>query len=268
MSQGENTRGFKNKNPGNLDRVAGVRWKGQLPEAQEKKLDNRFCVFKDHKYGIRALATTLKTYATARRARNGSKIDTVAEVIERWAPPSENDTKAYARAVANALDVTPDTEIDLLDPSVMRSLVEAIISHECSGLKYSDDLLDEGLALAGFQVSNGGSADTDITEAPTPKVEKVVKTNKEASAGRLANIGAAVAAAAAATSAVVAELPKIVESVVEAGDKFGNLEIIKRINVWDWLPVGLSLTALVVILLLARKINSLIDERRQILEEQ
>ncbi len=80
--------------------------------------------------GIRALAVTLITYHDKRRAKDGSNIDTIREVIERWAPPNENNTSAYVNEVSKAVGVTPDMIIDLHDYDTLRPLVEAIIRHE------------------------------------------------------------------------------------------------------------------------------------------
>lgn len=105
---------------------------------------------------IRALAVTLITYHDKRRAKDGSSIDTIREVIERWAPPNENDTAAYIREVAKAVGVTPDMVIDLHDYDTLRPLVEAIIRHENGRgpLKtlnswYTSEVIEEGLRRAG-----------------------------------------------------------------------------------------------------------------------
>ncbi|EIX4100636.1 hypothetical protein G9X50_20080 [Cronobacter sakazakii] len=143
-------RGIRNNNPGNLDR--GSPWQGLVNNPSEP----RFCTFKDPVWGIRALAVTLITYHDKRRAKDGSSIDTISEVIERWAPPNENDTAAYIREVAKAVGVTPDMVIDLHDYDTLRPLVEAIIRHENGRgpLKtlnswYASEVIEEGLRRAG-----------------------------------------------------------------------------------------------------------------------
>lgn len=73
---------------------------------------------------------TLITYHDKRRAKDGSSIDTIREVIERWAPPNENNTDAYINEVSKAVGVTADMIIDLHDYDILRPLVEAIIRHE------------------------------------------------------------------------------------------------------------------------------------------
>lgn len=145
-------RGIRNYNPGNIDRVAGTRWQGQ---AREQK-DSRFVTFLDPVWGIRAIARVLITYQDKRRAGDGSRIDSVREVIERWAPAHENNTDAYAVHVAKALGIGPDDEsLDVYDYLTMRTLVLAIIRHENGpgplpgGLWYGEPLIADGLARAG-----------------------------------------------------------------------------------------------------------------------
>jgi len=144
-------RGIRNSNPGNIDRVAGVRWQGQA--AVQK--DSRFITFIDPAWGIRAIARVLITYQDKRRAADGSRIDTVREIIERWAPPVENNTDAYAKRVASALGIGPDDEaVDVYDYATMRALVLAIIQHENGkgprdGHWYGDQIITDGLARAG-----------------------------------------------------------------------------------------------------------------------
>jgi hypothetical protein len=146
-------RGIRNYNPGNLERN-GTRWQGM---ALDQSGDPRFIVFSHPAWGIRAIARTLITYQDARRAKDGSRIDSVREIVERWAPAHENDTDAYAKQVAKALGIGPDDEaVDVYDFATMRALVKAIVRHENGpgplpgGHWYGDGLIAEGLALAGI----------------------------------------------------------------------------------------------------------------------
>lgn len=141
------TRGIRNHNPGNIDRQPGVRWQGM---AEDQSGDSRFIVFIAPQWGIRALARVLITYMTARKARDGSKIDTIREVIDRWAPPNENNTGAYARHVAELTGIGIDDPIRP-DYSTLRRLVPAIITHENGVQPYSAAQIDDGLALAGLR---------------------------------------------------------------------------------------------------------------------
>lgn len=129
-------RGIRNNNPGNLENN-GIQWQGLSPT----QTDSRFYQFENPVWGIRALARTLKTY----RERYG--LDTAEEIINRWAPQFENDTSAYARAVANAIGTDPETPITDT-PENRLKLVKAIIKHENGAQPYPDDLIAEGIARA------------------------------------------------------------------------------------------------------------------------
>lgn len=140
------TRGVRNNNPGNIDR--GEPWVGLAKVAdmtKEQKAEKRFCVFTDAKYGIRAIAKLLQTY------EHKYKADTVRKIINRWAPPVENETTAYVETVAKACHVDPDTRLDVDHRLTAYNLVNAIISHECAGYRYPDEVVNEALDLAGVQ---------------------------------------------------------------------------------------------------------------------
>ncbi len=146
-------RGIRNYNPGNIRHAKGVRWQGQATTQG----DVEFVQFNGPRWGIRAIARVLITYQDKRRAGDGSRIDSVREFIERWAPPFENNTDAYVRQVARAIGVGPDDEtLDVYDFTTMRALVQAIIRHENGpgplpgGYWYGDVVIADGLALAGI----------------------------------------------------------------------------------------------------------------------
>lgn len=143
------TRGERNNNPGNVEWDGKTKWKG-MDLAQPS--DGRFIRFADPVSGIRCLARVLLSYSHA-YSSIGSPIDTVSEIIERWAPPKkagvvENDTRAYIAAVAAELRVQPDTRINVTVPDVMELLVRAIIHHENGRVKYSDAQIIDGVARA------------------------------------------------------------------------------------------------------------------------
>lgn len=133
-------RGIRNNNPGNIDRTA-TKWQGM---AEGQSSDPRFVVFKAPEYGIRALAKTLLTY----RSKHG--LNTVRGIINRWAPPVENDTGAYVRAVARAVGVGPEDPIDVRTLDHALPLTIAIIIHENGQQPYTTAQLKAGLALAGI----------------------------------------------------------------------------------------------------------------------
>lgn len=133
------TRGWRNRNPGNIEHAPTNKWQG----LSDPPTDGRFCRFVGHEYGLRALAVLLITY----QDRHGLR--TPRDIIARWAPPAENDTAAYLAAVARRMGVGPDDPLDLHRHDHLRPLVEAIVAHECAGLTYPAAVLERALTLAG-----------------------------------------------------------------------------------------------------------------------
>ena len=139
-------RGIRNNNPGNIR--WGEDWKGLIPQAQST--DKDFCQFYDVKWGIRALVKVLLNYSKrpGMPGVGNSGIDTVREIISRWAPPNENNTEAYIQSVAKTCGVRPNDVIDLTDKNLMLNMVKAIIQHENGVQPYTDAILLEGIGLA------------------------------------------------------------------------------------------------------------------------
>jgi hypothetical protein len=129
------TRGLRNNNPGNIRKVPGTVWQGQTPE----QTDDAFVQFMSAEYGIRALTRVLNNYA----ARG---LNTVADIINTYAPPSENDSSAYVNAVAQQLNVAPDATIDVT--AYLPSLIAAIVHHENGVQPYAFATIERGIALA------------------------------------------------------------------------------------------------------------------------
>ncbi len=113
-------RGIRNHNPGNIDYSRANEWRGLANPPS----DGRFCRFRSAFFGLRALAKTLLTYQR-RHARL-----TTRQIIDRWAPPVENDTGAYVESVARKIAKGPDEAIDLGEVKLLASFVRAIVWHE------------------------------------------------------------------------------------------------------------------------------------------
>lgn len=146
----DSVRAVRNNNPGNIEK--GQPWQGLMAQEQmneEQRAETRFCVFRAPKWGFRAMAVTLITYYDKRKAADGSRIDTIAEAIERWAPPVENATGAYISAVDRAHPRQAHEVFNFHDYDDLAPLVKAIATHECGGWFFEDSDLDEGLKLAG-----------------------------------------------------------------------------------------------------------------------
>ncbi|WP_130997546.1 hypothetical protein [Klebsiella variicola] len=135
-SVADGPRGVRNNNPGNLEASSSNPWVGQTGS------DGRFAKFETPEHGIRALGRNLISYQ-----RQG--IDTVGEIINRWAPPSDNnDTTAYIRAVCAQLGVTANQPLDASNPDTLQALCAAIIKHENGTQPYSPDQLSTGVSAA------------------------------------------------------------------------------------------------------------------------
>ncbi|EOU4015930.1 hypothetical protein ACOJMV_003173 [Salmonella enterica] len=133
---GDSARGIRNNNPGNLEYSKTNPWVGQTGD------DGRFAKFETPEHGIRALGRNLLSYQ-----RQG--IDTVNDIINRWAPPSDNNnTDAYIQAVCAQLGVTPDQPLDASNPDTLKALCASIIQHENGSQPYSDQQLATGVSAA------------------------------------------------------------------------------------------------------------------------
>lgn len=128
-------RGIRNNNPGNIR--WGCAWQGLKVDGKEQ--DKEFCVFIKPEYGIRAMAKILSNYSKL------YKINTVAGIIHRWAPPSENNTVAYINHVSKKLGVDADETIDVSNKNVMLKLIKAIIKHENGKQPYTDEIIMKGI---------------------------------------------------------------------------------------------------------------------------
>jgi hypothetical protein len=135
-------RGVRNNNPGNIERT-GVPWIGEDRTPAARASEHRFCVFKSPEYGFRALVRVLLTYQRKYRLR------TVAQMIDRWAPPVENNTGSYVREVARALGVKPGDRIDVTNYDTAFDMAKAIARHENGGHFWPDSVIAQGVVLAG-----------------------------------------------------------------------------------------------------------------------
>lgn len=127
-------RGVRNNNPGNI-RHGSSRWQGMSAE----QTDSNFVQFVSPEYGIRALSILLTNYY-----KGG--LDTVRKIISKYAPSSENNTAAYANAVAKALGVSPDAVINL--EAHRAALIAAIVQHENGQQPYTVAQINTGARMA------------------------------------------------------------------------------------------------------------------------
>lgn len=137
-------RGIRNNNPGNIEYHASIPWQGQTGS------DGRFATFDTAHNGIRALAKQLIIY------EDKYGLWTVRGIINRWAPPVENNTSAYVNAVAKVVGVDPDDIISTHGKETLTRLVKAIIQHENGQQPYSDEVISWAVRDAGAVPDNVG----------------------------------------------------------------------------------------------------------------
>lgn len=128
-------RGIRNNNPGNIRANAEFGWLGQTGVDPEG-----FVIFSSPTLGIRALLITFHNY----QVHHGLK--TPVELINRWAPPSENDVSHYIGDVCARLGVSVFTPIDIQREAI--PWASAIVLHECGTNPYSMDVYDAAKSLA------------------------------------------------------------------------------------------------------------------------
>ncbi|HGJ5866446.1 lytic transglycosylase catalytic [Arsenophonus nasoniae] len=141
---GDMPRGIRNNKPGNLNFV------GQRGAVRESP-NGRFAKFNTAFEGLQALSSQLNRYAER-------GLNTVEKIISTWAPASENNTQAYIDKISGKLGVSPDTVLNLSNPTVMTSLMSGIVEHENGRQPYSQAMLYQA-ANAGM----GNNIDQNIT---------------------------------------------------------------------------------------------------------
>lgn len=109
----------------NLNNPCGIK-RNQISWAGESTLqdDPVFVRYETPVMGLRAAMKVLLTY------QRKDDIQTVPQFINRWAPPSENNTTAYIYDVLNRLKVTVSACVDLEIPDNLIKLTQAIVHHE------------------------------------------------------------------------------------------------------------------------------------------
>lgn len=119
MEKSKLPRGLRNNNPGNI-RLGSNRWVGEIRPSQ----DESFCQFCDMAHGYRAMMKLIQNY------RKKHDCQTIANMISRWAPSSENNTNAYIIDVCRQMQMPSTYIIDINDRDSMCALAAAISRHE------------------------------------------------------------------------------------------------------------------------------------------
>jgi hypothetical protein len=179
-------RGLRNNNPGNIVQ-SGIEWRGKVVPST----DPRFETFDTPHNGIRAAAKLLLSYQDKHGLR------TVRGIINRWAPPAENDTGAYINIVAGELGVHADDQIDLHRFTTLVPLVSAIIRHENGEQPYAAELI----AAA---VSDALEVEAPVPDTPAPVTPEIpANTSAPEPVNPIASPGPVALSASTATSATL-----------------------------------------------------------------
>lgn len=105
-------RGLRNNNPGNI-RINDDLFQGEIRPSKDKS----FKQFTTMAYGYRAMFKILSNYY------KNYKLDTIRKIISRWAPPKENHTEAYVKAVSDYAGIPADDPININDREQMIPIV-------------------------------------------------------------------------------------------------------------------------------------------------
>ena len=96
-------RGIRNNNPLNI-RKSKDKWKGLRAQQQ----DEAFCQFENMEWGWRAAFWLLtRTYYHTYR------LFTIRTIVQKWAPPHENNTASYIANVSKLTGIGPDEPIGI-----------------------------------------------------------------------------------------------------------------------------------------------------------
>ncbi|EPY9525375.1 structural protein [Proteus mirabilis] len=128
-------RGERNNNPGNLRH--GEPWQG----LSAQQTDPNFCQFVSTEYGIRAIYVLMRTY----EKKYG--LCSIREIINRYAPPKENNTEGYIQRVAKELNVSTEDCVSVSKKEVAIALATAIVGVELGYQPYSQKVFEDAWLL-------------------------------------------------------------------------------------------------------------------------
>lgn len=128
-------RGERNNNPGNIRH--GSKWQG----LSAQQTDPSFCQFVSPEYGIRAIYKLLQTY------QKKYELNTVESIIDRYAPPNENNTTGYINRAAKDIGVSVNEPINVSSKPVAIALATAIVGVELSYQPYSQKVFEDAWLL-------------------------------------------------------------------------------------------------------------------------
>lgn len=142
----DRTIAYKNRNPLNI-RTSSSAWLGKVGD------NVGFCVFSGFSLGYRAAVMILRSYS-----KRGWV--TVPQIIEHWAPASENKTTEYIKCVLDTIGerqtepyyVGPETAIDLNNRELVIQLLLAMTKVEM-GANCAQVHKMQGYAAMGYDLA-------------------------------------------------------------------------------------------------------------------
>lgn len=135
-------RGIRNNNPLNIRK--GNNWKGEV----YCSTDGEFEQFVSMQWGVRAGFKILKNYMTGYGGRVKA-LTNIHDIIHRWAPPSENNCRAYIDSVCRFSGLHEFERLQFSDRNKMLALIDGMIRVEC-GQPVSLDIIASAYDLINF----------------------------------------------------------------------------------------------------------------------
>lgn len=147
-------RGIRNNNPGNLNYV------GQNGATLENHATPRFARFNSAFEGFAALGKQIKAYYNGTsKAAGYQKLQSVEDIISRFAPASENNTQGYINKLSKMLGVGRGDSLNIHDPQVLATLMNGITQIENGKNPYAPEMV---LKAAQSTVGAAGSANNPV----------------------------------------------------------------------------------------------------------
>ena len=133
------SRGITNNNPGNIRYSKSNNWLNQTGQDSDG-----FTQFKTADDGLRAMYKLVNNY-------QGKGLNTVQDIISRYAPTSENDTAKYIKNVSQKMGVDPNKQLQTSD---LNSLVSAMVFHENGSQPYNPEQYSNAQAMSQSSIDN------------------------------------------------------------------------------------------------------------------
>lgn len=138
LGQSNLPRGMRNNNPGNI-RIGASEWQGKI--SIDKNTDGAFEQFVAYPWGVRAMIKLLKDTYMGKWG-----LVTIRDIINKYAPSSENDSVAYINTVSNKTGLSPDQTLSP-DKTTIKKLVQAMAKVE-----NGRDAIDSGMFELGWSL--------------------------------------------------------------------------------------------------------------------